>query len=60
MTVEDETRAAAYRVQAAERIRRKRELERALRGNTGAAEAVRAAWRPVEPGQAVPLVWEGR
>lgn len=60
MTLEDETRAAAYRSQTVERTRRKRQLERALHGDTAAAEAIRAAWRPVEPGQEVPLLWEDR
>lgn len=60
MNAEEEARAAAYRLQAAERIRRKRELERALRGDPAAAAAIRTAWRPASRGQAVPLIWEDR
>jgi hypothetical protein len=57
---DDETRAAAYRAQMTARVRNKRLLENALRGDPGALRALQALYEPVTVGQAVPMIGERR
>ena len=58
MTVADETRAAEYRRQMSARIINKRLREAALRGDPSALAALRILYRPLLPGQCVPLIGE--
>lgn len=56
--MDEEERAVLYRQQVLARVRNRKAMDRLLKGDPVARKALEANWKPLEPGQEVPLIWE--